>query len=70
MIAMVYNWSIVVILTAALAGCAQQYQPQSHDTPACMNYRAMMAAPMPAQAMQRLQKQCEASLRAQKANVE
>ncbi|KXV57151.1 hypothetical protein AD947_09440 [Acetobacter tropicalis] len=61
---MVYNWSIMVILTTMLAGCAQQLHHRSGDTPACMNYRSMMTAPMPPEAMQRLQKQCEDSMRA------
>ncbi|KGB23403.1 hypothetical protein ApDm4_2037 [Acetobacter pomorum] len=45
-----------------LAGCAQQPHHRSGDTSACMNYRSMMTAPMPPEAMQRLQKQCEDSM--------
>ncbi|MCG0993894.1 hypothetical protein LHT11_01595 [Acetobacter indonesiensis] len=60
---MVYNWSIMAILTTMLAGCAQQFDHRPSDTPACMNYRFMMTAPMPPEAMQRLQKQCEVSMR-------
>lgn len=61
---MVYSRFMIVLLTCTLlAGCAHRH---FDDTPACMNYHSMMTAPMPAQAMQRLQKQCEASLQAQR----
>lgn len=62
--AMIYNWIIIIILTAALSGCAHQPHHRPSDTAACMNYRSMMTAPMPPEAMQRLQKQCEVSMRA------
>ncbi|WP_048839579.1 hypothetical protein [Acetobacter cibinongensis] len=61
---MIYNWITIIILTAMLSGCAQQPRQRLGDTSACMNYRSMMTAPMPPEAMQRLQKQCEVSMQA------
>ncbi|GFE98160.1 hypothetical protein DmGdi_32330 [Gluconobacter sp. Gdi] len=56
---------ILISLTAVfLAGCAcNSHEPQPHETAACMNYRTMMTAPMPPDAMQWLQEKCEASRR-------
>ncbi|WP_215767430.1 hypothetical protein [Gluconobacter cerinus] len=54
---------ILVTLTAVcLVGCAcNSRNPQPHETTACMNYRAMMTAPMLPDAMQQLQEKCAAS---------
>ncbi|MBM3099148.1 hypothetical protein JRX38_14245 [Gluconobacter cerinus] len=54
---------ILAMLTAVfLTGCGcNSHKPQSHETAACMNYRSMMTAPMPPDAMQRLQERCAAS---------
>ena len=56
---------ILASLTAViLAGCTcNSHKPQHHETAACMNYRSMMTAPMPPDAMQRLQEKCAASRR-------
>ncbi|WP_215750433.1 MULTISPECIES: hypothetical protein [unclassified Gluconobacter] len=48
--------SLAVVI---LAGCTRK--PQLHETAACINYRSMMTAPMPSDAMQRLQEKCAAS---------
>lgn len=56
---------ILASLTAVfLAGCTcNSHKPPKHETAACMNYRSMMTAPMPPDAMQRLQEKCAASRR-------
>lgn len=55
---------ILASLTAVfLSGCASNTPPQPHETAACMNYRSMMTAPMPPDAMRRLQEKCAASRR-------
>ena len=56
---------ILASLTAVfLTGCAcHSHKLPKHETAACMNYRAMMTAPMPPDAMQRLQEKCAASRR-------
>lgn len=56
---------ILASLTAAfLAGCScHSHALLKHETAACMNYRAMMTAPMPPDVMQRLQEKCAASRR-------
>ncbi|MFT8723761.1 MAG: hypothetical protein ABF759_14505 [Acetobacter malorum] len=48
-----------------LAGCSgsQHSQPSRETTAACMEYQSMMTAPMPPEAMRRLQKACAASTR-------
>ncbi|MEG3348157.1 hypothetical protein FYB92_03120 [Novacetimonas sp. GS1] len=55
------NLCITTILGLTLAACAPPPTYRQHDTPACMHYRAMMTAPMPPDAMHRLQAQCDAS---------
>lgn len=51
-----------------LAACTTQPAPpkQPTETPECMNYRAMMTAPMPPDAMQRLNKACQDSMAKQR----
>ncbi|NIF31937.1 hypothetical protein F3J29_07280 [Enterobacter sp. Cy-643] len=48
----------LVLLTACASRPASK-PPQ--DTPECMNYRHMMTAPMPPDAMQRLKQKCDDS---------
>ncbi|AQU87800.1 hypothetical protein B0W47_10270 [Komagataeibacter nataicola] len=57
------RWCLTAMLGLTLAGCTQHPPHRQHDTPECMNYRAMMTAPMPPDAMKRLQARCEASRR-------
>lgn len=45
------------LITACNTQPTQQYAP----TPECMNYRGMMTAPMPPDAIERLRLKCEAS---------
>lgn len=52
--------SLVFVLSACSNGSDK---PPKNETEACMNYRAMMTAPMPPDAMQRLQEKCSASRR-------
>jgi len=49
----------ITSLTACLS--PQARQPMQQETKECMNYRTMMTAPMPPDAMQRLKVQCEQS---------
>ena len=49
------------LFIAFLYGCAST-SPKIHtETQACINYRSMMTAPMPPDAMQRLKQACEVS---------
>ena len=49
------------LLISLLYGCASTSPKMHTETQACMNYRSMMTAPMPPDAMQRLKQACEAS---------
>ncbi|ACI52175.1 putative lipoprotein [Gluconacetobacter diazotrophicus PA1 5] len=55
------HWLAVAALALVVAGCAERPQHEHRETPECMNYRAMMTAPMAPDAMKRLQARCEAS---------
>ena len=64
------NRAIVYIASACIlaltSACASQQKPLTdtiEETPACMNYRAMMTAPMPPSEVQRLRVACEESRR-------
>lgn len=56
---------IFASLTAVFlaGGTCHSHEPPKHETAACMDYRAMMTAPIPPDAMQRLQEKCAASRR-------
>ena len=54
----------MVPLVFILSACANgSYKPPKDETAACMNYRSMMTAPMPPDAMKQLQKKCAVSRR-------
>ncbi|MFA2969950.1 hypothetical protein KWE21_04925 [Acinetobacter pittii] len=41
-----------------ISACVTNQNVQKEETPECMNYHAMMTAPMPAEAMEKLKKAC------------
>lgn len=57
-----------VLACMLLAACTTQpaTPEQQTETSECMNYRAMMTAPMPPDAMQRLHKACQDSMAKQR----
>lgn len=58
------NATKLLMLSTALlvAGCSKNDNPP-HETTECMNYRAMMTAPMPPDAMNALKEKCEQSMK-------
>lgn len=52
---------IIMIGSLLITACNTQSTQQYVSTPECMNYRGMMTAPMPPDAMERLRLKCEAS---------
>jgi curli biogenesis system outer membrane secretion channel CsgG len=55
--------SVLLLAVVFLGACASQTDAtqQASETPACMNYRSMMTAPMPPDAMARLKQACDDS---------
>jgi len=52
----------VTIIISILAGCRSSEPPEpTETTPACYKYQLMMTAPMPEEAMQRLERECKDS---------
>lgn len=41
-----------------ISACVTNQNVQKEETPECMNYHAMMTAPMPTEAMENLKKAC------------
>ncbi|MDV7449362.1 hypothetical protein R5B80_02960 [Acinetobacter baumannii] len=41
-----------------ISACITNQNVQKEETPECMNYHAMMTAPMPVEAMENLKKAC------------
>ena len=44
-----------------LSGCMSNQPQQFKETPECINYRGMMTAPMPPDAIDRLKQACDIS---------
>lgn len=51
----------VITLGLLLTACATQQPKYKQPTQACMEYQAMMTAPMPPDAVERLRVKCELS---------
>ncbi|PYD48396.1 hypothetical protein C3920_04985 [Novacetimonas pomaceti] len=54
-------WITATVIALSLASCSHRHPRERQETPACVNYHAMMTAPMPPDAIRKLQEQCEKS---------
>nr|WP_312822226.1 hypothetical protein [Acinetobacter oleivorans] len=48
----------ILFMPFIISACVTYHNMQKRETPECMNYHAMMTAPMPAQAIENLKKAC------------
>ncbi|AXY60206.1 hypothetical protein [Acinetobacter sp. WCHAc010052] len=48
----------IICSALVLTGCMSNQPQPFRETPECMNYRGMMTAPMPPDAMERLKQKC------------
>lgn len=56
------RWIVLCMAVVVQGGCDHPRR-LTQETPECMDYRAMMTAPMPPDAMRRLQARCVESRR-------